>query len=71
MSEAATADQGERLSGDLLIGAAAIAAYLGVKPRQVWHWASTGKIPTFKTGALTCARKSQLNQALSAEMEGR
>ena len=52
------------LGNDLLIGAPAIAAYLNVNERRVYHWATQSYIPTFKIGPLIAARRSELDEAL-------
>ena len=54
------------LANDLLVGAKPIAAFLGVSPRKVYHWAARGHIPTFNIGPLIAARKSQLRRKMSA-----
>ena len=48
------------ISDDLLEGAEAIAAFLGLQPRQVFHAVRVGTLPTFKIGAKICARRSTL-----------
>ncbi len=45
-------------------GAPAIAAYLKVKERRVYHWVTRSYIPTFKIGPLIAARRSELDEAL-------
>jgi excisionase family DNA binding protein len=45
---------------DLLSGADAIAAYIGVKPRRIYHLAETRRIPVFRIGTTLCARRSTL-----------
>jgi hypothetical protein len=45
---------------DLLTGADAIAAFMGVKPRRVYHLAETLRLPVFRLGATLCARRSTL-----------
>jgi len=55
----------ETLSGDLLIGVPAIAQYLGVSERRVYHWTQKSLIPSFKIGVLTAARRSELDEAMS------
>ena len=52
------------LGDDLLLGAPAVAAYLKVNERRVYHWAAQGYIPTFKIGNLIAARRSELDEAL-------
>ncbi|HEV7305228.1 helix-turn-helix domain-containing protein [Ensifer sp.] len=54
--------------GDLLMGANAIAAYLGVKPRQAYRLSYDRIIPCFKLGGTVAARRSSLNKWL-AEVE--
>jgi len=55
-----------QLSDDLLIGAEAIAAYLGWRARRVYYHASRGYLPIKHVGQLLVARKSELDRALSA-----
>ena len=45
---------------DLLTGADAIAAFMGIKVRRVYHLAETQRLPVFRLGATLCARKSTL-----------
>lgn len=45
---------------DLLSGAEAIAAFIGVKPRRIYHLAETQRLPIFRMGATICARRSTL-----------
>jgi excisionase family DNA binding protein len=45
---------------DLLSGAEAIAAYIGVRPRRIYHLAETRRIPVFRIGSTLCARRSTL-----------
>ncbi|MGF7163133.1 hypothetical protein FHS85_004791 [Rhodoligotrophos appendicifer] len=50
---------------DVLYGAASVNEYLGNPGvKRVYHWASSGFIPTFHIGALVCARKSALRKML-------
>lgn len=58
------------LSDDLLRGADAIAAFLGMPRRAVYHSVSKGHLPHFRIGETVCARKSTL-MAWIAEQEGR
>ncbi len=53
---------------DLLYGASAIAAYLGVKRGVVYHLIETNRLPHFKVGKTVCARRSTLARAI-AELE--
>jgi len=48
------------LADDLLRGADDIAAFLGLAPRAVYHAASRAALPTFRIGAILCARRSTL-----------
>lgn len=50
----------ESLSADMLRGANEIADFLGLDKRQVYHAASTGKLPVFHIGSIVHARKSTL-----------
>ncbi len=45
---------------DLLTGADAIAAFMGLKVRRVYHLAETQRLPVFRLGATLCARKATL-----------
>ncbi len=45
---------------DLLTGAEAIAEFVGVKARRIYHLAETRRLPVFRLGATICARKSTL-----------
>ena len=47
--------EGNDVGNDLLVGAPAIAAYLQVNERRVYHWAAQSYIPTFKIGPLIAA----------------
>lgn len=57
-------------AGDLLMGANAIAAHLGITPRQTYRLVYDGLIPTFKLGGTVAARRSSLMRWL-AEQETR
>ena len=46
--------------GDLLLGANAIAKFLGITRRQVYRLVYDGVIPTFKAGGTVAARRSTL-----------
>jgi hypothetical protein len=51
------------LADDILRGAEAIAAFLfgdRSKRRQVYHLAERSRLPTFKLGAMLCARRSTI-----------
>jgi hypothetical protein len=45
---------------DLLTGAEAIAAFMRVKVRRVYHLAETQRLPVFRIGSTLCARQSTL-----------
>lgn len=50
----------ESIEGDLLMGANAIAKFLGVRPRQVYRLTYDSVIPHFKLGGTVAARRSSL-----------
>lgn len=50
---------------DLAYGLKAIAAHLGVTPRQAQWLHESGKIPTFKMGNAVCALRSAIDRALA------
>jgi hypothetical protein len=45
---------------DLLSGAEAIATFIGVKPRRVYHLVEIRRLPVFRMGSTLCARRSTL-----------
>ena len=49
---------------DLLYGANAIAAFLGIRRGVVYHLIETGRLPHFKVGKTVCARRSKVLSAL-------
>jgi hypothetical protein len=49
-----------QLADDLLQGADSIAKFMGVTRRQAYHFVADGRIPTFRIGAIICARKSTI-----------
>lgn len=53
---------------DLLMGANAIAKFLGVTPRQVYRLIYEGIAPSFKLGGTVAARRSSLRSWM-AELE--
>ena len=57
----------EKEGADLLYGVPAIAIFLGLGNRQVYHLKETGALPTFTLGETgkICARRSTLNQWLA------
>lgn len=54
------------LKDDLLSGADAAAAYIGVTPRAVYHLVEAGHLPAIKKGRKLYFRKSELERAFSA-----
>ena len=50
----------ETTDNDLLQGAKAIADFIGLTQRQVFHLAEIGELPVFKIGGRLTARKSTL-----------
>lgn len=62
MTDARKADE-----PDLLYGVAAIAGHLGMTAKQVYHLHDKGELPTFKTGAIVCARRSTLAKHFAAQ----
>lgn len=55
------------LANDLLPGAAAAAAYIGVKPRAVYALVETGELPVIRKGRRLYFRKSELDRAFTSE----
>jgi len=60
------ANDNNSASGDLLLGADKIAAWLGITRRQAYRLAYGGQLPTFKLGGTVAARKSSLSAWLAA-----
>ncbi|KQY21033.1 hypothetical protein ASD32_06540 [Rhizobium sp. Root483D2] len=50
------------IAGDLLIGADAIAEYIGLTRRQIYDLSARRVIPSFKIGKIVAARKSTLTR---------
>jgi hypothetical protein len=50
----------ERLADDLLLGAGAIAAFVGCTPRQIYYWARIKKFGLFHIGDKIAGRKSRI-----------
>ncbi|MCM5691443.1 excisionase family DNA-binding protein [Sinorhizobium meliloti] len=50
----------DNLAADMLRGADAIATYMGLPRRSVYHAISRGHLPHFRIGETVCARKSTL-----------
>lgn len=55
------------IEGDLLMGANAIARFLGVTPRQVYRLTYGELVPHFKLGGTVAARKSTLTKWMAAQ----
>jgi len=50
----------DNMRGDVLMGAGAIAAYLGLTARQVYRLVYADEIPAFKLGGSIAARRTTL-----------
>jgi len=61
------ADNDNFIEGDLLMGANAIANFLGVTPRQVYRLTYGELVPHFKLGGTVAARKSTLTKWMAAQ----
>jgi len=55
-----TTERTPELRDDLIVGADALASYLGMTQRQVYGAVERRTLPFFKIGAHVCARKSVL-----------
>lgn len=55
------------IAADILRGADEIAAFLGLDKRAIYHAASRQKLPTFRLGAIICARRSTLLSWISEQ----
>ena len=55
-----------QLADDLLPGASAAAAYIGVTPRAVYHLVEAGHLPTIRKGRKLYFRKTELEAAFRA-----
>lgn len=55
------------LADDLLPGAIAAAAFLGVKPRSVYHMVEAGHLPVIRKGKRLYFRKSELENAFRSD----
>lgn len=55
------------IEGDLLMGANAIARFLGVTPRQVYRLTYGELVPHFKLGGTVAARKSSLSKWMAEQ----
>ena len=54
------------LADDLLPGANAAAAFIGVTPRQLYHLVEAGHLPAIRKGKRLYFRKSELERAFSS-----
>lgn len=54
------------LADDLLPGATAAAAFIGVSPRAVYHLVEAGHLPVIRKGRSLYFRRSELNRAFSS-----
>ncbi|MGO4666585.1 DNA-binding protein [Bosea sp. 2RAB26] len=52
--------ENDNVASDILRGADAIAAFLGLPRRAVYHAASKGSLPVFRLGECILARKTTL-----------
>ncbi len=55
------------LSTDLLAGANAASAYMGVTPRVIYHMTEAGHLPVIRKGRRLFFRKSELEKAFSSD----
>lgn len=55
------------LNEDLLPGAAAAAAFVGVPPRTIYHLTERGHLPVIRMGKRLFYRKSELEAAFRSE----
>ena len=55
------------LADDLLPGANAAAAFIGVTPRAVYHLVEAGHLPAIRKGKKLYFRKSELEAAFRSE----
>jgi hypothetical protein len=50
------------LAADMLYGAEAIAEFLGLNRRQVFHFAAIGQLPVVRLGSMLTASKTTLRR---------
>jgi excisionase family DNA binding protein len=55
------------LSDDLLRGADAIARYMGLSRRAIYHLVATSRLPVCRVGSTICARRSILTVWIEAQ----
>jgi hypothetical protein len=60
-------EQLEPLSDDILVGAAAIAAFIGIDERSARYQIDQGNIPTTRMGRLILSTKSALRRRFTPE----
>lgn len=60
-------ESGSQLSGDIVYGAQAIAAELGIPRSTVYQLAKDGDWPIFRVRSKLAARRSELREAMSAK----
>ena len=65
----AQAPAGDR--ADLINGVAAIAEYLGMRPRRVHYLKDHGHLPLFRLGGRICATRASLDAHLAALAAGK
>lgn len=58
------------LSEDLLAGATAAAAFIGLPPRAIYHLVECGHLPVIRKGKRLYFRKSELEEAFRSEATG-
>jgi len=55
------------LSDDLLAGAEAAAAFVGITPRAIYHLVESQNLPVIRKGKRLYFRKSELERAFTSE----
>jgi hypothetical protein len=61
-----TEQKAATLADDMLVGAPAIAAFLGIKPKAVYYLARSKRVPIGKLGKNLIASKRKLRRAFEA-----
>lgn len=61
--------QEERLADDLLLGAKAVAEWMGASERQIYYWAQSRRFGLFRIGDKIAGRKTTILANL-ARLEG-
>jgi excisionase family DNA binding protein len=56
----------QALSDDLLAGAGAAAAYVGLAQRAIYHMVEAGHLPVIRKGRRLYFRKTELDKAFSS-----